>query len=327
MIYKNVSEIYEQYDSFFIDVYGVIYNGIDIFDGVLDLMKEMKESGKNMIILSNSTLVSEECQERYSKRGLMSGAHYDKFVSSGEVFCECCKEYLSGAKTFYAAFNRNERLFSRLNLIESKSIENADFVYIGSLNNREKSYTVDDAKLKSGESIAIEDIIHTDCRDIEGFEPIAELLEKCQKLNKPFVVADPDIFVIERVEQNGVLSRRPVLCQGGVGEFYERVGGKVFCFGKPYQPVYDFAKRFLNGSQKTAMIGDTLWTDILGANGAGIDSILVLTGVSGQFLKEIPEGDINQKLKILSSGISKKMTHNRFASVSQNPTFIAQSFA
>ena len=327
MIYKSVAEIYEKYDSFFVDVYGVIYNGIDIFDGVLDLMKKMKDSGKNIIILSNATLVSEECQEKYAKRGLINGVHYNKFISSGEVFCSCYKEYIPNAKSFYSTFNRNEKLFSRLDLVESKSIELADFIYVGSLNNSKKSYTVDDAKLKSGKSIAIEDLIHTDYHDIEGFEPIAELLDKCLKLNKPLVVADPDIFVIERVEKNGEVSRRPVLCQGGVGEFYERAGGKVIYFGKPYQPVYNFAKKFLNGCSKTAMIGDTLWTDILGANGANIDSILVLTGVSGQFLKEIPGDDIGQKLETLSSGISKKMTHYSFSTVPQIPTYIAQSFA
>lgn len=50
--------------------------------------------------------------------------------------------------------------------------------------------------------------------------------------------------------------------------------------GKPETPLFDEARRRLGGG-RVLMVGDRLDTDILGANRAGIDSLLVMTGVTG----------------------------------------------
>lgn len=53
--------------------------------------------------------------------------------------------------------------------------------------------------------------------------------------------------------------------------------------GKPEPPLYKQALQRLGGSPaQTIMIGDRLETDILGANRAGITSLLLLTGVTTQ---------------------------------------------
>jgi ribonucleotide monophosphatase NagD (HAD superfamily) len=49
--------------------------------------------------------------------------------------------------------------------------------------------------------------------------------------------------------------------------------------GKPYRPLYDEAVRRL-GSARPLMIGDQLETDIAGALACGIDSALVVSGVT-----------------------------------------------
>jgi HAD superfamily hydrolase (TIGR01459 family) len=49
--------------------------------------------------------------------------------------------------------------------------------------------------------------------------------------------------------------------------------------GKPHPAIFEEGLRRI-GPGKAAMIGDTLETDIRGANGAGIDAVLIGTGVS-----------------------------------------------
>lgn len=49
--------------------------------------------------------------------------------------------------------------------------------------------------------------------------------------------------------------------------------------GKPHTPIYEEGLRRI-GTKNACMIGDTLETDIRGANSAGIDAVLIGTGVS-----------------------------------------------
>lgn len=328
MLKKSLENIYENYDAFLIDMYGVLYDGSGFFPGVLNFLKKIKNSGKKVIILSNTTIISKSCKENYLRKGLIENIHYDLFISSGEAFKQTIQDYIFNAKTYFQAFQPNNDLFKESNLEESKSIEEADFVYIGYLNAGNRVYIADELKDMSGNIISLENLTSMDCHDIQNFTEISALLDTCLKMNKPIVVANPDLFALELISTNEFSARRPVLCQGIVGEFYEKMGGKVTYFGKPYPAIYNFAKRFLSKNEKIAMIGDTLWTDILGGNMAGFDTILTLTGVSGEFLRHLDQNlNIKDKLEFLLKNISKKMTHKDLLEYSQIPTHIIDHFA
>ena len=67
---------------------------------------------------------------------------------------------------------------------------------------------------------------------------------------------------------------------GAQVELLSRFSGVVpTVAGKPAVPLFDEARRRIGGGA-VLMVGDRLDTDILGANDAGIDSLLVLTGVT-----------------------------------------------
>jgi ribonucleotide monophosphatase NagD (HAD superfamily) len=83
--------------------------------------------------------------------------------------------------------------------------------------------------------------------------------------------------------------------QGLIGQAYENMGGKVFAIGKPFLQIYRNALQKLEKARgltpeeihqmRIAMVGDTLETDILGAQNASenigckIDGILVMSGI------------------------------------------------
>ncbi|MDR2667221.1 MAG: HAD hydrolase-like protein [Holosporales bacterium] len=324
MVYDNFSFIFENYDSCLVDVYGVLYDGRDFYRGVLELLKKIKNNGKKVIILSNITLSGEVCKEKYSKKGLLSEIHYDEFISSGEAFKNMLHDLLPSAESYAQIFNRNNVVLANCNLRESTSITSVDFVYCGSISGNGGFYTIDNLKTKSGIPIAIEELTSIPCDTIQGFDEIANVLSECLKHNKPLVVTNPDIFTLEFVGNTS----RPILCQGAIGEFYEQMGGRVLYFGKPYPLIYEFAKKFLADDEKTIMVGDTLWTDILGGNIAKFDTALALTGVTGEFIKSIDNKlTISEKIVKLKGDIAKKMTHKSLVKYSQDPTYIIESFA
>jgi HAD superfamily hydrolase (TIGR01450 family) len=316
------------YDSYLVDVYGVLYDGASFWPSALDLLKKMKDSGRNVVILSNTTMVSTVCEERYKQKGLVKGVHYNEFISSGEAFKCTIADSVPNASAYYQIFSKNMEIFADTNLVEVQSAEDADFVYVGVVNGAGKTYTADDLQRHDGTLVPMDEITSTNCRDIRGLEEICKILETCLKHDKPLAVANPDIFAHETVATPTGYEKRLVLCQGAIGEFYELMGGRVIYFGKPYQQIYNFAKKFLGSCERTAMIGDTLWTDILGGNAANVNTVLTLTGVTTEFFRTMDAGNTTEeKLSRLVSEIAPKMAHEALLKFSMTPTYVVESFA
>ena len=94
-----------------------------------------------------------------------------------------------------------------------------------------------------------------------------DLLEK--HIEKKMICTNPDL-IVDRGDTRQ-------MCAGSVALVFEKMGGKVVYFGKPYPEVYDQA--IYNNKKKILSIGDNLNTDIKGANLLNYDSLLISNGV------------------------------------------------
>jgi HAD superfamily hydrolase (TIGR01459 family) len=105
---------------------------------------------------------------------------------------------------------------------------------------------------------------------IEDYEP---LLRQALARDLPMVCANPDLVV-----QRGSTLH---LCAGALAKWYEEAGGRVRWHGKPFRSVYDSCLGLLAIGERSRIlaIGDSLRTDIAGAAGAGIDSLLIAGGI------------------------------------------------
>ena len=61
-------EILDKYDTFLLDMWGVLHDGSKPYEGVLQTVKELKGMGKNLIILSNSSKRRENSHKMLGKR-------------------------------------------------------------------------------------------------------------------------------------------------------------------------------------------------------------------------------------------------------------------
>jgi len=96
------------------------------------------------------------------------------------------------------------------------------------------------------------------------------------KTNKKMICTNPDL-IVDR-------GNKRELCAGSVAMVFEKMGGKVIYFGKPYPEVY---KQSINSKNKKVLcIGDNLNTDIKGANLLNYDSLLVIGGIHKNEIKE-----------------------------------------
>ena len=89
-------------------------------------------------------------------------------------------------------------------------------------------------------------------------------------IEKKMICTNPDL-VVDRGEERE-------FCAGSVAKIFEKLGGEVKYFGKPYPEVYEKAFKNLQG-KKVICIGDNQNTDIKGANMQNFDSLLINNGI------------------------------------------------
>jgi HAD superfamily hydrolase (TIGR01459 family) len=97
------------------------------------------------------------------------------------------------------------------------------------------------------------------------------------------VCANPDLVVERGTER--------FYCAGAIADLYGAYGGDVLYAGKPYRPIYDAALAKATAVRggaatpgRTLAIGDSLRTDITGAQALGIDGLFVSGGIHAQEL-------------------------------------------
>ena len=127
---KNILELKDDFDVFVFDIYGVIWDGKKVISGFDEVMRELMQSGKRVVIMSNSTALSSEQEKVYAGRGFLQGVHYEKLVTSGDV-AEADFAADTRKLKFYQFGRPSKVLFARSPYQELGAPEEADFVYAG----------------------------------------------------------------------------------------------------------------------------------------------------------------------------------------------------
>src|SRR5690606_8669454 len=76
-------------------------------------------------------------------------------------------------------------------------------------------------------------------------------------------------------------------CPGTYAAHYEALGGIVHYHGKPHAPIYELGWERLGRLDKWRIlaVGDSLHTDIQGANSFGVTSVMNLAGIHWEELQ------------------------------------------
>ena len=241
---ENFSEIEMFYDVFFFDLYGVIHNGVHLFPNILNILRNLKKLNKIVVFISNAPRKSIKIKKFLKSIGLRKNLYFD-VVSSGDITYE---EYLIkiNRKKFYFIGARKDKNFCNgLKITEEFELEKSDFILNSGVNDGEK------------------------------LEKYIKILKKGVSLSLKMICVNPDLEIIR--------GKKKEICAGALALQYEKLGGKVKYFGKPYKKIYQktLEKIKVKNKKKIIAIGDSLRTDILGANNFGIDSALVLSGIHG----------------------------------------------
>ena len=81
---QGLYELMDSYDGFIMDQWGVLHNGVQAYEGVIDSLGHLKQRKKQVVILSNSAKRSDDNVERLKKLGIKPSM-YKAVVTAGEV--------------------------------------------------------------------------------------------------------------------------------------------------------------------------------------------------------------------------------------------------
>jgi HAD superfamily hydrolase (TIGR01459 family) len=241
----GIGDIAGQYDGYILDLWGVVHDGVTPYPGVLDCLTKLMAAGKRVVLLSNAPRRAYDVIRRIKAIGVPENL-YHAVMSSGEEAWQHLKRrddpfYASlGHNCLHICSDRDLEIREGLGLTYVETAAAADFI----LNTGPAGW--DDT--------------------IDDYAPI---LAAARERDLKMVCANPDLMV-----NHGA---KLALCAGALAVHYEAIGGTVRWHGKPYRSVYDSSMALLGigDRQRILAVGDSLRTDIAGANGAGIDSLLI----------------------------------------------------
>ncbi len=230
--------IVDKYQLFYIDLWGVIHNGISLHKEAIRVLKEISRKGKDYILLTNAPRPNEVVKSFLEKMGMEKKIREHVFTS-GQASLDYLRNNLSTKKFYHVGPPRDFDLFNDFIKNKSENIEISDYILCTGLFEKFD-------------------------KDLNYYKKLFE-----KNLNKEMVCTNPDLIVDRGNNRE--------LCAGSVAMVFEKMGGKVTYFGKPYPEIYNLS--IDNKGKKILSVGDNLNTDIKGANLLNYDSLIISNGI------------------------------------------------
>ena len=67
---EGLRSILNNYDLFFIDLWGVMHNGIELYEEAVYVLKKISEAQKDYVLLTNAPRPKKKCRKFFRKNGL-----------------------------------------------------------------------------------------------------------------------------------------------------------------------------------------------------------------------------------------------------------------
>ena len=197
---KGLHQVQSKYDAFFIDLWGVIHNGIKLYPGAVEVLENLNKLNKRFVLMSNAPRPSKSV-EKFLLKLKLNKIFLKNVFTSGEAALQSLQRNVYGKNFYHLGPKRDASLFWRFKN-NRRGLENADFILCtGFLDSHENS-----------------------------LDYYKGLLKRYTKLK--MVCTNPDLVVHRGFEQQ--------YCAGTLAEIFKGMGGKVIYFGKPHHEIYKF---------------------------------------------------------------------------------------
>jgi HAD superfamily hydrolase (TIGR01459 family) len=262
----GLRSIVENYEIFYIDLWGVVHNGVILHKNAIEVLEEITKAKKQYVLLTNAPRPNSSVNLFLERMG-MNKEIREKVYSSGEASLSYLKKNFLNEKFFHLGPPRDFDLF--LDFKENKT------------ENIKESYYL----LCTG-------LFEEQGEDLDYYKELFK-----EHINKKMICTNPDLIVDK--------GKKRELCAGSVALVFEKMGGEVIYFGKPFPAVYN--QSIDNKDKKILSIGDNLNTDIKGANLLNYDSLLISNGIHKDEIKKEGIDVVSKKYEAIVNFIQTEL--------------------
>lgn len=247
----HLNELARDVDIILSDIWGVIHDGLVAFPEACAALQTFREGGGTVVMITNAPRPADSVQRQLRKLGV-ADATYDAIVSSGDL----TRQFITGhpgQAVHKIGPERDNSIFRELD-VSFVPLDQADYIVC--------TGPFDD--------------------ETETPDDYRDLLQQALARKLTLICANPDI-VVERGD-------RLIYCAGAIAELYRSFGGEVIFYGKPHRPIYDRALGIAhelrrNATGRVLAIGDSVRTDLTGANAMGINCVFLTRGIHADEFK------------------------------------------
>jgi HAD superfamily hydrolase (TIGR01459 family) len=242
---NSINDIAQNYDYYIIDLVGVVYDGQAAFPKAIKTINALIAAKKTVVFLSNNPRPSQLAYDKLIEMGITNSFH---IITSGDYTRDVLVKEFATRPILHIGKERNTDISSNLTLQFVETVDEADAILLTLFLEQNQDPTAYDA-----------------------------LMAEIAKSKKPVLCANPDKHAI-----HGNTLR---FCAGYFADRIKAFGHTPRILGKPSTGIYDYVAKLIpeiaQAKARVLMIGDTLEMDIVGARDYGIDSLLVLSGITG----------------------------------------------
>ena len=242
---EGLRSIADDYQLFYIDLWGVVHNGLELHSEAINTIKQITKMNKEYVLLTNAPRPNTSVRKFLEKLGMEKSIRDHVFASGQAALNYLNKNFLNDF-FFHIGPPRDFDLFKDFERNKTNDINKSDYILCTGLFDDHDKY----------------------------LNFYKDLFEK--HLQKKMICTNPDLIV-----DRGNIRE---FCAGSVAMVFEKMGGEVVYFGKPYPEVYN--QSINNKNKKILSIGDNLNTDIKGANLLNYDSLIISNGIHKLEIKE-----------------------------------------
>ncbi|PWN91818.1 putative 4-nitrophenylphosphatase [Acaromyces ingoldii] len=278
---EEYADLLSRYDAFLFDCDGVLWSGDDLIPGAKEVLSKLRSSGKQVVFVTNNASKSRRSYKgKFDKMGIE--ASESEIISSSYAAAVYLKDVLkmpADRKVYVLGMDGIEEELNAVGIQYCGGTDPDDNRFLPAL---------DFSSLQSEE--AIDPSVGAVLCGFDMHMSYIKLAKAFKHITRPGAEGPVEAgkkgggchFILTNDDSTFPAKGGPWPGAGSLSApliFASK--RKPTIVGKPHQPMLDTIESIYNlDKPRTLFIGDRLDTDIAFANNGGIDSLLVLTGIS-----------------------------------------------